>query len=118
MSEEKQVKEYDRLRAGLQGVALFSKPTTIKKVESVTGRSSTFIVETALHDELGYFVFVELADEDGLTRMMLPPKVGNAIVAHRDSLSKRRRRATGKRLAAERKAKGILPGFLKKKRGQ
>jgi hypothetical protein len=47
------VAKYDRLRGGLQGVALFTKPSTVKNVQTITGKSETFVVETARHEELG-----------------------------------------------------------------
>ncbi|HVI10425.1 MAG TPA: hypothetical protein VND65_19210, partial [Candidatus Binatia bacterium] len=86
---------YDRIRGGLVGVAMFTKATTIKTVEPFTGRSVTFIVETALqnvtegNNEQGNTVFVECLNEDGIVRLALPPRVANAIFRQRDSLAAR-----------------------------
>ena len=44
------VAKYDRLRGGLQGVALFTKPSTVKNVQTITGKSETFVIETARRD--------------------------------------------------------------------
>lgn len=110
------VGKFDRIRGGLQGVALFTKPSTIKTVQNITGKSESFIVESARFDELGGdFIFIEMVDEAGVVRIALPPKVANTIAAQRDSLTARRRSAAGKRQAAARKEAGILPGFMKGK---
>jgi hypothetical protein len=86
------VSKYDRIRGGLDGVALFTKPSTIKNVQNITGKSETFVVETCRHDELGGdFVFIEMMDETGVVRLALPPRVANAIASQRDSLTVRRR---------------------------
>jgi hypothetical protein len=116
MNEDYTVSKYDRLRGGMQGVALFTKPSTIKNVQGVTGKSETFVVETARHEELGDYIFIECMDEAGLVRLALPPRVANVICAQRDSLTKRRRSIAGKAQAKSRKDRGELPGFMRKKR--
>lgn len=119
MNEQQEVvtiSKFDRIRGGLQGVALFTKPSTIKTVQNITGKSESFIVETCRFDELGGdFIFIEMVDENGVVRVALPPKVANVIASQRDSLTARRRSAAGKRVAKERKDRGELPGFMKKK---
>jgi hypothetical protein len=111
------VSKYDRIRGGLDGVALFTKPSTIKNVQNITGKSETFVVETCRHDELGGdFVFIEMMDETGVVRLALPPRVANAIASQRESLTARRRSAASKRVAKARKDRGELPGFMKKKK--
>jgi hypothetical protein len=85
------VAKYDRLRGGLQGVALFTKPSTVKNVQTITGKSETFVVETARHEELGDYISIECMDEAGVVRLCLPPRVANAIASQRDSLTSRRR---------------------------
>ena len=85
-------------------------------VQNITGKTETFVVETGRYDEMGGdFIFVECLDESGVTRLCLPPRVANAIASQRDSLTTRRRSITGKRLAQERKDRGELPGFMKRK---
>jgi hypothetical protein len=115
MSDEKMISKYDRLRSGLQDVALKSKPSTIQDV-SFTGTAETFVIVTYRYEEKGGdFVFVECMDDTGLTRICLPPKVANAIARQRDSITSRRRSITAKKLARERKDRGELPGFMRKK---
>jgi len=36
-------------------------------------------VETARHEELGDYIFIECMDEAGVVRLCLPPRVANAI---------------------------------------
>lgn len=87
------ITKYDRLRGGLIGVGMFTKPSTIRNVETVSGKAETFVVETCRYEERGGdFIFVECMDENQtVTRVALPPKVANAIASQRDSLTKRRR---------------------------
>jgi hypothetical protein len=115
MINDNTVSKYDRIRGGLEGVALFTRASTVKHVETLTGRAETFIVETARHDELGDTVFVEMMDENGVVRLALPPKVSNLIVSQRDALTARRRRSAGKAQAKARKDRGEIPGFMRRK---
>jgi len=110
------ISKYDRVYGGLQGVSLFTKPSTVKHVQYLTGRTETFVIQTARHEELGDFVFIECMDESGVTRLALPPKVANLIASQRDSLTTRRRSIAGKRIAKERADRGELPGFMRSKK--
>jgi hypothetical protein len=116
MSDENMISKYDRLRGGLADVAMFTKPSTIQNVESITGKSETFIVQTCrFEDKGGDFIFVQCIDETGVMRLALPPKVSNAIAAQRDSLTARRRSQSARRIAQERKDRGEPPAFMKKR---
>jgi len=108
------ISKYDRIRGQMQDVALFTKPSTIRNVETLTGKAETFVVETCRHAELGDYIFVECVDESGVVRLCCPPKVADAIAAHRDSLTARRRRIAGRATAQARKDRGEKPAFLKK----
>lgn len=107
--------KFDRIRGGLEGVAMFSKPSTVKHVQAVTGKAESFIIESAKHEELGTFVFIEALDELGVIRLALPPKVVAVIARQQDALSARSRSNAAKALAQARKDAGILPGFMKAK---
>ena len=111
--DDNTVAKYDRVRGGLEGVALFTKPSTIKNVQIITGKTETFVVETARHGELGDTIFIECMDEDGVTRLALPPKVAEAIARQRDSLTTRSRSRAAKAIAQERKERGEVP-FMRK----
>ena len=110
---ERTIAKYDRLRGGLKDVALFTKPTTVRNVESVTGRTETFVIETCRYEDKGDYIFVECMEEAGLTRLCLPPKVADAIASQREALTTRRRKIAAKRLAQERMERGEVPGFLR-----
>ncbi len=114
MTNDNTVAKYDRVRGGLEGIALFTRPSTIKNVQIVTGKSETFVVETARHEELGDTIFIEMMDDVGVTRLALPPRVANAIASQRDSLTARRRSIAGRAQAKARKDRGELPGFMRK----
>lgn len=114
---DNQISKYDRIRGELVGVALFTKPSTIKHVQPLTGESQTFIVETARLEDKGDTIFVECMDSSGLVRIALPAKVADAISRQRDSLtSKTRSKAAQARAEADKK-NGIVPGFMRRKRG-
>jgi hypothetical protein len=116
ISSEQQLTKYDRLRGGLHDVALFTKPSTVKHVQGITGKSETFVIETARYEDMGGdYIFVECMDESGVIRLALPPKVANIIASQRDSLTARRRSLASKRIAQERKERGELPGFMRNK---
>ena len=114
--DEQVVSKFDRIRGGLVNVALFTKPSTIQVVQTITGKSETFIVETCRYEDEGDTIFVQCVDENGVTRLALPAKVALAIASQRDSLTARRRSKAAKRIAQERKDRGELPGFLRAKR--
>lgn len=115
-TQDNSVSKYDRVRGGLEGVALFTKPSTIKNVQIITGKTETFVIETARHEEIGDTIFIECMDDSGVTRLALPPKVANAIAAQRDSLTARRRSRAAKAAATARKERGEVLGFLRKKK--
>lgn len=117
MSGDNTINKFDRIRGSLHNVALFTKPSTIKNVENITGRTETFVVETCRYEDQGDTIFIECVDDSGVTRLALPPKVSFVISAQRDSLTAKRRSAAGKRRAQEMKARGEVPGFMRKKRG-
>lgn len=110
---DNQIHKYDRQYGSLIDVSIKTKPTTIKVVQPVTGRTETFIVQTLRHED-GDYIFLERADEEGLVRLALPPKVANAIASHRDALTKRSRSRAAKTVMANRIAAGEVIGFKKK----
>lgn len=115
--DENVISKYDRLRGSLQDVALFTRPSTIKNVQNITGRAETFVVETCRYEELGGdFIFIECVDDTGVTRLALPPRVAAILASQRDSLTSRRRSIAGKRRAKEAMDRGELPGFMRGKK--
>jgi hypothetical protein len=110
---DNQVHKYDRMYGSLIDVSLKTKPTTVKTIQPVTGRTETFIVQTLRHED-GDYIFLERADEEGLVRIVIPPKVANAIAAHREALTKRRRSIASRTTMANRMAAGEVINFKKK----
>ncbi|HEX3105167.1 MAG TPA: hypothetical protein VHQ22_12015 [Terriglobales bacterium] len=113
--EESTITKYDRVYGGLYAVALFTKPSTIKNVQLITGKTETFVIQTARHHEFGDHIFIECMDDSGVVRLALPPKVANAIASQRDSLTSRRRSLASKASAKTRRERGELPGFIGKR---
>lgn len=76
------------------------------------GNVTTYNIQSVKTDE-GVTTFVMQADASGSVRYILPTKVLAAIDRQRASLTKQVRSRNGKRIAEERAAAGIKPGFLK-----
>lgn len=112
--ENNTISKYDRTYGSFHDISLSTKPSTIKNVQTLTGRSETFVIQTFRHEELGDYIFIECMDENGLTRLALPPKVAAAIASQRDSLTKRRRSISSRRVMRERMDAGWVPTFAKK----
>lgn len=112
---DNQVHKYDRMYGSLIDVSIHTKPSTVKVVQAITGRAETFIVQTARHEDNGDYIFVECADEHGLVRLVLPPKVANAIAAQRESLTKRRRSIASKVAMRTRIDRGEVISFKKRR---
>ena len=108
------IDKYDRIYGGLHDVSLFTKPSTIKNVQAITGRTETFVIQTCRHEHYGDFIFMECMDERGVVRLALPPKVANAIASQRDSLTKRRRSIASKASIKARMDAGEVLSFKKK----
>jgi hypothetical protein len=113
--EENTISKYDRLYGGLMDVSLFTKPSTIKTVQAITGKTETFVIQTCLHEENGHYVFIECLDENGVVRLALPPKVANLIASQREAVSKRRRSISSRAVMKARMDAGEVIGFQKKK---
>lgn len=111
---DNQINKYDRMYGNLIDVSLSTKPSTVKVVQTLTGRAETFIIQTVRHEENGDYIFVECADSDGLIRLVLPPKVSNAIASQREALTKRRRSIASRAAMKSRMARGDVPTFKKK----
>lgn len=76
-----------------------TKATTVSHVDFAAVRN--FTVQT-VRDEQGDWVAIVIVDKDGSNRFILPPRIVNTIVRHRDSLTARMRSNTAKARAKER----------------
>ena len=108
------IQKYDRMYGNLLDVSIHTKPSTVKVVQPLTGRAETFIVQTLRHEDNGDYIFIECADENGLVRIVLPPKVSSAVASQRESLTKRRRSIASKAAMRSRIAGGYVPTFKKR----
>lgn len=108
-----ELSKFDRLYGGLVDIALFSRPSTVKNVQAITGKTETFVIQTVRHEGKDT-IFLEVMDESGLVRVALPAKVANVIALQREALSKRQRSINSKAIMAARKAAGEVIGFARK----
>ena len=79
---------------------LASKPSIVQAINALLGHSATFQVQTAKNED-GFTVFITIVDEQGLNRIVLPPKVTATISRQRQSLIDRSRRKPRPRLNRE-----------------
>ena len=115
---DNQISKYDRLYGSLIDVYLHTKPTTVKVVQTITGQAETYIIQTVRHEIDGDYIFVERADENGLVRVVLPPKVSNALASQREALTTKRRRIGAKKAMSTRIARGDVIDFKKRPRAK
>lgn len=113
--EQDQRCNFDRLLAGLTGLPDVTEagPSTVRSVDFI-GTNQTFIVTTYRQSERGDTIFLEAVGSDGHFRLVIPPKVADAIARQRDALTTKVRRKLGRRSAQARKDRGEQPAFIRK----
>jgi hypothetical protein len=117
---------YDRLLGTLDGLpgVLSTKPAIAQQVTPILGISQTFVVRTVRQQErdeqndnaapAAFTVFLEhTTRESRLIRIDLPPNVTDMNARQRDAKTAQAPKRTAKRVAAERKARGEVPGFMR-----
>lgn len=119
------VSVFDRTMGNLHGLpdVVQTKPSTIRATLPLIGLHQSYIVQTfRQRDGQGKdartkdTIFLETVADSvngGSIRLVIPPEVADAIARQRDSLGTMNRKKSAKRVAAERKAAGIVPGFMK-----
>ena len=83
-----QIDQFDKFvqRAdGLPGVKK-TRPSTVRSTHSLTGITTTHIVQTYKLDDEGFAILVERVDGEGHYRIVLPGKVAEAIYRQRAAL--------------------------------
>lgn len=103
---------------------LRTKPTTVQIIIPMVGSVQTFNVLTLRQqdfreDDNGkqvaeppeFTLLIEQTSKHGVVRMVLPPKVTDAIIRQRDALTGLARKRSAKRVAADRKARGVKPSM-------
>lgn len=114
----RQIDKFDRMLGALHKLpdVTSSKPSTVCTVSPLIGEAQTFIIQTLRQREQGDTIFLQYVDANGSQRIVVPPVAADAIARQRDSLTTKVRKRVGRQQAEERKARGELPGFMKKKR--
>jgi hypothetical protein len=104
---------FDQMLSRLMGLpgGAHTKPTAVQAIDFY-GHTTSFMIQTVKTDG-GETAFVSQVSATGSVRFILPPRVLAVIDRQRVSLTKQVRRRNGKRIAEERAAAGIKPGFMK-----
>jgi hypothetical protein len=107
--------EFDRLLSRLVGLpnGAHSAPTVVQSMDFY-GNTTSYMIQTVRTDE-GVTAFVTQVNANGSARFILPHAVLATIDRQRTAITHKVRSRHGKRIAEERKAAGIAPGFLKAK---
>lgn len=114
---------FDRLLGSLHGLpeVLATKPTTVRVVSAFLGEAQTFIVQTYRQKNKNGVtedtVFLEITTATQHVRIVLPARAVDVIVRQREALTARARSRHAKARAQADKAAGVVPGFLRAKRG-
>jgi hypothetical protein len=106
---------FDKMLSSMMGLpgGAHTKVAAVQHIDFY-GHVTTYNIRSVKTDE-GVTTFVMQADANGAVRYILPTKVLGAIDRQRASLTKQVRSRNGKRIAEERAAAGIRPGFMKRK---
>lgn len=107
---------FDKLLSRLIGLpnGAHTSPTVVQAMDFY-GHTTSYMIQTVRTDE-GVTAFVTQVNAQGSVRTILPQSVLAVIDRQRTSITTQLRRRHGRRLAEERKAAGIEPGFMKKRR--
>lgn len=106
---------FDRLMGQLDGLPDVTKTreATFTVVNPLgVGGITTMIIQTYRHRELGDYIFVQTVSDERPIRLVIDPAGAAAIARQRGTATKIIQRNHGKRIAAERKARGEQPGFM------
>ena len=110
---------FDRLLSRLVGLpnGAHTQPTGVQDIDFY-GHTTSYMIQSVRTDEGGVTAFVTQVNAQGSVRSILPQSVLTVIDRQRASITTKLRRRHGKRIAEERAAAGLQPGFMKKKRGK
>lgn len=107
---------FDRMLSGMIGLpnGAHTKPAVVQAIDFY-GNATTYIIQTVRTDE-SVTAFVTQVSAQGAARTILPTAVLTTIDRQREAITKKLRSRHGRRIAEERKAAGIEPGFMKAKK--
>ena len=118
-SESRMPDFYDRQLAALHDLpdVVKTKPATIRVVPPLgIGGTQVFVVQTYRQRERGDTIFLEVMDQDGSKRLVLPAAVSNLSARQRDAVTAKTRSQAARASAEDRKARGLVPGFVKRRK--
>lgn len=109
---------FDKMLSGMIGLpnGAHTKPAVVQDIDFY-GNATSYMIQTVRTDET-VTAFVTQVSASGSVRSILPQSVLAVIDRQRASITTRLRRRHGRRIAEERMAAGIVPGFMKTKRGK
>lgn len=104
---------FDKLLSSMIGLpnGAHTQPTVVQAIDFY-GHTTSFMIQTVRTDE-GVTSFVTQVNAQGSVRYILPSTVLAVIDRQRAAITTKLRRRHGRRIAEERKAAGIKPGFMK-----
>lgn len=106
---------FDKMLSSMIGLpnGAHTKPAVVQAIDFY-GNATSYMIQTVRTDET-VTAFVTQVSAAGSTRSILPTAVLAVIDRQRASITTKLKRRHGRRIAEERKAAGIQPGFMKKK---
>lgn len=106
---------FDRTIRSLEGLpdTISTKASTVRAQSKVLELTQTFIVQTYRQRDDGDTIFIEYIGKEGSLRLALPPVVADVIARQRDALTGKSRSKAAQAVAADKKARGIVPTFKK-----
>ncbi len=114
-----QQSEFDRLIGSFDGRpdVIRTKESTVRCVPFMgVGAADLFIIQTYREKDKGDFIFFEHVTQQGTTRIVIRPEAAEIIARQHDALTAKSRSRAAKQRAADDKAAGKVPGFMRKKK--
>lgn len=107
---------FDKMLSRMRGLpnGAHTKPAVVQAIDFY-GNATSYMIQTVRTDE-SITAFVTQVSAAGSSRSILPAAVLAVIDRQRASITTKLRRRHGIRLAEERKAAGLEPGFMRKNR--
>lgn len=105
---------FDKMLSGMIGLpnGAHTKPAVVQDIDFY-GHATSYMIQTVRTDET-LTAFVTQVSAQGSVRSILPASVLAVIDRQRAAITTKLKRRHGKRIAEERAAAGIQPGFMKK----
>jgi hypothetical protein len=94
-----------------------TQPTVVQDIDFY-GNTTSYMIQSVRTEDEGVTAFVTQVNAQGSVRTILPQSVLSVIDRQRTAITTKLRRRNGRRIAEERMAAGIEPGFMKKRRSK